>query len=107
MTKRLGEILLDEGSITGEQLREALEKQQLEDNKWIGAILVEMGAVNDEGVARGLATQHGYPYINPTRHTIDPSLIWKVPRELAERHQLIPLDREDAGAVRVAMADPR
>jgi len=109
MTKRLGEILLDEGSINEGQLRQALQAQNTGTNaRWLGTILVEMGAVNDEAVARAISVQQGFPYVNPTRHSVDPSLVWKVPRELAERHQLIPLDRlEEEGAVRVAMADPK
>ena len=111
MGKRLGEILLEEGSINEGQLRQALQSQSSNANsRWLGAILVEMGAVNDEAVARAISTQQGFPYVNPTRHPVDPALVWKVPRELAERHQLIPLDREpgdEGGAVRVAMAEPK
>lgn len=111
MSKRIGEILLDEGTITEGQLRKALEMQASSGGaRWLGAILVEMGALNDEAIARGLSIQNGYPYVNPARHPVDPALIWKIPRELAERHQLIPLDRDGPdgeGPVRVAMADPK
>jgi type IV pilus assembly protein PilB len=113
MSKRIGEILLEDGQITREQLEQALERQSEspdDDRAWLGQILVEMGASNDEAVARGIARQQGFDYVNPSRHVIDPSLIWKVPRELAERHVVVPLDREGDGGdgpVRVAMADPR
>jgi type IV pilus assembly protein PilB len=106
MRKRLGEILVAEGRVAPAALNEALALQARDGNKLLGAILVDMGAVTDEQVARGIATQHGLPYVDPTRATVDPALVWKVPRELAERHCLVPLDRREDGKVGVAMADP-
>ena len=58
MTKRIGEILLDKGYLTAEQVEEALLIQKQYSNKgmwtYIGQILIEKGIVTKEQVNEGL-----------------------------------------------------
>ncbi|MCB9780054.1 MAG: Flp pilus assembly complex ATPase component TadA [Alphaproteobacteria bacterium] len=81
----------------------------------LSTVLLERGAVGEASLAEAVAGVNGVPFTDPAGEDIDPALIWKVPRELAERFRLIPLNRQhqpdgevDPDApVRVAMAEPR
>ena len=52
-SKKLGEILLEEGTITDDQLEQALIKQKAA----LGEVLVDMGATNPDAVERALKKQ--------------------------------------------------
>lgn len=114
--RRIGEILAEQGALRPEALEQALRAQrELRKHERLGSLLIRMGACDDVAVAKAVAVQAGLPYLDPVAENIEASLIWRVPRELAEQHQAIPLNRVAApdgsipkGApVRVAMADPR
>jgi len=106
-SRRIGEILISRGYIDPDQLSEALTRQQRGESNLIGFILVQMGFTGPEQVAESLAIQFGIPYVDPDRIKIDTQLVWKIPREMAEAKQLMPLDRLSTGLVRIAMANPR
>ena len=52
-TKKLGEILLEEGTITDDQLEQALIKQQAA----LGEVLIDMGAADNNAIDRALKKQ--------------------------------------------------
>ena len=57
VNKPLGKILLEKNIITGEQLLSALERQKLENGKYLGQIFLEMGIFQDE-IHRALDYYH-------------------------------------------------
>jgi len=101
---RLGELLIDAGVITPEQLAEALDKQR-DSGELIGQILISMGYASEPAVLEALGKQLGLPVVTLSEHTVDPVALGKVPSEFAMRHQLIPLRSEDH-TLTVAMANP-
>jgi type IV pilus assembly protein PilB len=103
--RRLGEILVERGLLES-SLEQALAVQKLEPETRLGVALVRLGVVTEEDVAVALAEQKSLDYIDPLSVQIEPALIWRVPRRLAEQRQLMPLRRLQSGAVLVAMADP-
>jgi len=102
--KRLGDILVEVGFITEEELQKALEKQK-GGNKRLGAVLKEMKLVTEQDVMEALEYQLGIPHVNLKQHIIDPDVINMVPQALAERHKAIPIKRRGDNLT-VAMADP-
>jgi type IV pilus assembly protein PilB len=105
--KRLGEILVGAGAITGEQLQLGLDEQVKGNRRRrIGTVLVGMGAVNEDRVARALAEQLVLPFCDPTGEEVDPEIVWRLPRKLAEQYRIFAFARDGRG-VRVAMAEPR
>ena len=56
MNKRLGQLLLNDGLITIDQLNEALEYHE-KNNMKIGAALLDCGHVTDETLSEYLSTQ--------------------------------------------------
>ncbi len=103
--RRLGEILVERGLLET-ALSEALAQQKLQPGLRLGVALVQLGVVSEDDVAEALAAQKGIPYVDPTRVQVDPSLVWKVSRHLAERRQIIPIGPSGDGKIVVAMADP-
>ena len=104
ISKRIGEILIERGSINHAQLTKALEYQQ-QHPQLLGRILVEMGYITEEEVALTLTTQYGFPYLPLDNYEIDAELTQAIPEEVARKHCLMPIDRI-GNALTLAMADP-
>lgn len=62
---------------------------------------------NEQQLAEALAGETGLVCVDPDDEWVDPELIRRLPRSFAERHKVLPLHRNRAGEVVVAMADPR
>jgi len=104
LRKRFGEMLVETGQITAEQLERALELQRKEKRK-LGEILVEQGLVTPEEVAAGLSLQLNMPIIDLKIHVVQPNALRLVSEKLARKHTLVPLDVIDDSLI-VVMADP-
>lgn len=102
--KRLGDILLEAKLITPDQLAAALEIQKASGGR-LGEILVGMGLVNEQDMARVLAQQTGLPYLPPQELKVNPAVVRLIPETVARQHRLLPL-AADENTITVAMADP-
>jgi len=102
--KRLGEILVNNGLITREQLNEAQEHSIKEKNR-IGEALISLGYLTDTDVYTALGDQLGVPYVSLSYYSVDPDVISMVPEQLARQHTIIPLFRV-RGSLTLGMADP-
>ena len=103
--KLLGEILIDEGLISEEQLKAGLEKQKREKGLKIGEALVALGVVTEEDVAKAIWQQRQIPYVDLDSYALDPSVIELVPEKVARAYTALPLFKI-GNALTVAMADP-
>lgn len=103
--RRLGEILIEHGTIDAEQLQKALTKQKDEKEKRLGQILIEMGLVTEEDIVVALATQFNYAYIPLDHFSINPDICKLVTPELAKKHSFVPLDKI-GDFITIAMSDP-
>mgnify|MGYP001627171107 FL=1 len=102
--KKIGELLLEAGIITRQQLEEALQIQK-KTGKKIGEILVEKGYVTEDEILEVLEFQLGIPHVKLDQYVIDPEVVNLVSESIARRHTLIPIQLKDDKLV-VAMADP-
>ena len=103
--KPLGEILIDLGYVTQLDVDEALNKQRsgggrLEDT------LVQSGKISPEMLAKSLAMQLGYEYLDENNTKVDPYAVTLVPEPTVRRYQAMPI-RQDGNTLVVAMKDPR
>lgn len=104
--RRLGEVLLDSGLITKDDLDEVLRLQESEKpNEHIGAILVEMGAAKEDTVAQALAFQSGLEFVRLRDGAVHKGAPDILNRRVAERHHCLPL-RVEGGALVLAMENP-
>jgi type IV pilus assembly protein PilB len=100
----LGEMLVAAGAVTQEQLREALALQR-GGNLRLGDALIQIGAVDEKTVARVLAKSLGLPFVDLTKGRVAPSLLARVPSELAREQLILPI-KEVGGKLIVAIDDP-
>lgn len=102
--RRIGEILVELGIVTEDQIADALEKQRAAGMR-LGEVLLQEGFVKPRDLIRALAVQFDLPFVDLDDRTIDTDLAQLVPQNLARRHRAVPVWRDDNQIV-VAMANP-
>ena len=101
----LGQILISKGILSEDQLRIAL-REQLKSNQPIGKLLVSLGFVSEATLRDSLSESLGKQGVDLSSAIIDPSALKLVPRELAKRHHLLPLDYDARNRrLTIAVAD--
>jgi type IV pilus assembly protein PilB len=101
---RIGDMLVKAALITREQLNQALQQQQTAGGR-IGTNLVKLGFISEDDITSFLSRQYGVPSINLSHFEIDGVVIKLIPSEIAQKHQVIPINRT-GNVLTVAMADP-
>lgn len=101
--KRLGDLLVESGLISEEQLNSTLRRKSADEK--LGDALLREGYITEQQLIEVLEFQLGIPHINIFQYPIDPDVIQLVPKELAKRHYAMPI-RRDKNKLLVAMADP-
>ena len=103
--RQLGQVLIAKGILSEDQLRIAL-LEQMKSNQPVGKLLVSLGFVTEATLRDALSESLGKQSIDLSNAIIDPSALALVPRELAKRHHLLPLDYdEEHQRLTVAIAD--
>ncbi len=101
---KVGELLVSEGMISSE-VRDAALEASASTGKRIGRVLVQSGAISEEGLAQLLAKQLGVAYQSLSHFEFRPELVKLLPEATARRCRAIVLGKKDQGLV-VGMADP-
>ncbi len=102
--QRLGDIIIQKGYASYEEITEALERDG-KSGKRLGQMLLEYGVISEEQLARSLAYQYGVNFVNLFNFHIDTSFFEAIPYELMDRYQFIPY-KEEGGRLVVAVSDP-
>ncbi len=102
--RKLGDLLVEQGVITNEQLVEALTEQKSSKAK-IGDVLIEKGFVDSETLLKVLGEQMGIPYVNVSKAVVEKEAVLSLKREIAEKFNVLPLEKKN-GILHVAMDDP-
>jgi type IV pilus assembly protein PilB len=102
--KKLGEILLENGDISRDQLHYVLEKRKTVTDRF-GEICVNDGLVTEEAVTRALAEQFGFEFVDLQGFKIDEAILSAFPPDIVYRHHFVPLDQENETLV-IAISDP-
>ncbi len=100
----LGEELLNAEMLSEAQLELALREQQRNGGR-LEQILVQLGFLAPEDLAKFLGKRAGSKAVNLNRISVDQSVVSLVPLEVARRCLAMPLYREN-GSLTVALADP-
>src|SRR5678815_455191 len=88
---RLGNVLIERGYITVEQLNSALEEQRGGSGKLLGELLIERNFCTDDQVIECLALVYGVPYAKLEPRIADPKMVECLPRDYIEKHLVFPL----------------
>lgn len=104
---RLGDVLVNSGVITAEQLQKGLELQKGSGRK-LGETLVDEGITTEENIAKALSSQLGYEMVDLQDVSIDEEILNLVPPNILKKHKMIPFEYSRTGmnVLRVAMSDP-
>jgi type IV pilus assembly protein PilB len=100
----LGELLVNMGLLSQEEIEHALEIQRIEEKK-LGKILIENGFITETNLINSLSTQLGIPKIIPTIGLIDPSVLKGISKAFLQKNECLPMYR-DGDVVTVIMSDP-
>jgi len=91
---QLGQLLIDQGVLTVEQLEEALAYQREAGNSLLlGEVVRKLNLCTEDDVMRALAGAYGVPYARVSPRVADPRVMDILPREFLERHGVLPLFR--------------
>ncbi len=104
VSRRLGDLLVNEGLISQEQLHRALSEQKGSNEK-LGTILVRLGIINEDQLIGFLSRQYGIPSITLSQLDIDSDVVKLVPAQIARKYEVLPVKRT-GNALTLAMADP-
>ncbi|MCD6304076.1 MAG: Flp pilus assembly complex ATPase component TadA [Planctomycetes bacterium] len=89
---QLGQLLIDQGTLTPEQLEEALKYQREAGNGLLlGEVLRKLNLCSEEDVMQALASAYGVPFARVSPRIADPKVMEVLPREFLERHNVLPL----------------
>jgi type IV pilus assembly protein PilB len=101
--KRLGDLLIEEGLITLEQLQTTLQDKPA--NQKIGDALLQRGYITDQQLAEVLEYQLGIPHISLFHYPFEANIFSLISKETARRNLIVPLKKE-GNKLFVAMVDP-
>jgi type IV pilus assembly protein PilB len=104
--RRLGQILVDLGFITDEQLELLLEEQQNRPGELIGKVAESMGLISDDQLAQALAEQMNLKVISLADTAIPPDVLNYVTEPMAQLYRIIPVAFRD-NMLTIAMCDPQ
>ena len=103
LRKRLGDLLVESGLISMEQLQTALKEKG--SSQRLGDALLQRGYITEQQLIEVLEYQLGIPHISLYRYPFDTNLFTLIPKEMARRNLIIPL-KKNGEKLFVAMADP-
>ncbi|HKV56613.1 MAG TPA: type II secretion system ATPase GspE [Candidatus Binataceae bacterium] len=97
-------ILLDRSWVSPQDLEKA--RQRKKPGQELADVLVDMGALEPQRLARALAQEYQLPFqAHIDEHTLESELVAKVPINYAKKNRLLPIG-SDGTAITVAIADP-
>lgn len=104
---RLGDVLVQNGVITEEDLQRGLERQKGSGRK-LGETLVDEGIATEENIARALSNQFHYDMVDLSNVEIPQEILDLVPANVLKKHRAIPFEYspDNMNVLRVAMSDP-
>ena len=103
--RRIGDILVDLGYASREGVEMAVTKGR-EMGQPVGRVLVEQGSVTPNQLAHALAERFGLDHVDLNVFPVDMGAVGMIPSEMVRRHHALPIAFPEEGKLLVAMADP-
>ena len=104
--RRIGQILVDLGYITDEQLELVVEEQEQRPGQMLGQVAMDLGLLNDEQLAQALGEQMSLRTVALADLTIEPEVLTLVTEPMAQMYRIVPTEF-DGDTLTVAMCDPQ
>ena len=104
LNERIGELLVKENLLSSDQLSQARE-QAASKGARLGAQITQLGFLDEAELTEFVAKQYGVPSIQLTDFEIDPEVVQLIPQEVAQKHNVVPVNRAGSTLI-LATADP-
>lgn len=104
MGLRLGDILIERGIITPQELQIAVNEQQ-RTKKLLGQVLIGMGLVSERKLLKVLAEQQGVAYVELKDISIDEKVIKSISAKFVWHYKIMPISIED-NVLTIAISNP-
>jgi type IV pilus assembly protein PilB len=92
-SKKLGEILLEEGMITEEQLEKAIS-EQTKTSESLGFVCVKMGFITEDVLYHFLAMQFGTKFIDVGILTLEEEVVKLISGDIARKYKILPVEKK-------------
>ncbi len=107
-TRRIGQILVDLGFLTDDQLEIVLEEQEQQPGALFGKIAEDMQLITDEQLIQALAEQLGMQTVALSEATLNPETMSKISETMAQMYRVVPLTFDaEANRLTLATCDPQ
>lgn len=103
--KQVGQILIDMGALTEEQLNKALNAQALSGGKKLGTVLIELNYINQEQFMRAYSLKLGVEFVSLEKYPIDEEVAKMIPESRARETRLLPI-KKIGNTITVATDNP-
>ncbi len=104
--RRIGQVMVDLGFITDDQLEQLLEAQQQSPGELLGKMAESQGLVNEEQMAQALAEQWGMQVVHLADMVIPPNVLNMVTETMAQLYRIVPVSFRDQ-VLTIAVCDPQ
>lgn len=102
--KKLGELLIERGVISRQQLNKALEVQKKEGGL-VGETIVSLDFAKEADIVYTIALQYGFPYLPLKNYDIATEIVGLIPKQVAYQYCLIPINKVK-DTLSLAMSNP-
>lgn len=102
---RLGDVLVEHGYITEEQVELAVSLQKNNRSKRLGEILLEMGVLTEDQLLVALANHLKLQIVDLKHTKIDLNVVKRIPKSVSMKHTMLAVEKRDAAVV-VVVNDP-
>lgn len=106
VVRRIGQILVDLGFITDEQLEVILDEQQQRPGALLGKIAEDMGLITDDQLAQALAEQLNMQVVQLADVQLPPDVLEKLTETMAQLYRTVPV-QFDGTTLTCATCDPQ
>jgi type IV pilus assembly protein PilB len=104
VAKKIGELLVQEGLVTTDQLNRALDEQRHSGER-LGAALVKHGVIDENTLCEFIARQFNCPQVSLSRLTVRKEIAGLIPLDIMHKYQAVPFGLM-GNTLHVAMPDP-
>jgi len=102
--KRIGEVLMDQGLVSTDQLSAGLEEQKRSGLR-LGKCLIKLGFISEDKLIDALSAQLDIQHVVLENFSFNKVLLKTVPEDMMRKYKVIPLFEKES-VITVAMADP-
>ena len=103
--RRIGQVLVDLGFVTDDQLEALLEEQRAQPGERLGKIAEDMALITDDQLAQALAEQMNMQVISLADTKLDPELMAMITETMAQLYRVVPVSFEGS-LLTIATAEP-